>query len=151
MNETNNDKNQKPKTSKLAKASIICIGVFFGLILVMFGFYILMGLSIGIFVTIDNSYPWLAAFIPEGFFTWLFESTWPTWFERGYFLVLKYTFFGAPILGIAALIHIWLSKRRLRGIYLAISAIVIPIAITLFLIGLNHAKIAIQRSVCVSS
>lgn len=59
-------------------------------------------------------------------------------------------FFGAPILGIAALIHIGLSRGRLRGIYLAIPAILIPIALTLFLIGLTHAKTAIQRSVCVS-
>ena len=80
MNETDTDQNQKPKTSKLAIASIICLGLSFIICCSMRSFVV---------------------------------------------------FFVIPIVGIAALIHIWLSKGRLRGIFLAIASIVIPICLLL--------------------
>ena len=100
MNETNKEQNQKPRTSKLAIASIICLGLSF------------------VFC-----------------------------FSMGNALV----FFVVPTVGVAALIHIGLSKGRLRGKGLAFSAIVIPICLLILVPSMNHLKRYIQRTLCASN
>jgi len=144
MNEKNNDQNQKKKTSKLAKASIICLGVFFGLVVARVVIPLLSGILILLF-------GFFSSLISEHeVVTDLSGPSVPHWLEMGFYLALKCTFFGAPTLGISALIHIRLSKERLRGIGLAKSAIVVSIAIFLFFMGAPHLKSYLQRSVYVS-
>ena len=99
MNETDTDQNQKPKISKLAIASIICLGLSF-----------VICCSMGSVVV----------------------------------------FFYIPIAGIAALIHIGLSKGRLRGTGLAIMSIVIPICLLLTFISMRNLKWYLQRTVYIS-
>ena len=111
MNEANNEQNQVPKTSKLAIASIICIGVF---CIIFHGMCCL---------------------------------PFPEWFFR---LAIPGFLFTSPILGIAALIHIRLSKGRLRGRGLAITSIVISIILFLFNIGMTHLTRHLKRTVYIS-
>jgi len=130
MNETNNDQKQKPRTSKLAIASIICIVVFFGLICAMVVLPILIitwSVLVGLVSTIFSEYPVETEM-----------ADWPTWFEQVFTFfpfALLGTFLAAPILGIAALIHIRLSKGRLSGIGLAVSATAISGAIIISMLA----------------
>ncbi len=100
MNKKSSEPEQKPKTSKLAIASIICLGLSF------------------VFC-----------------------------FSMGSVVV----FFYIPIVGIVALMHIGLSKGRLRGKGLAIMSIVIPICLLLTFISMRNLKWYIQRSFCASN
>ena len=99
MNEKSSEQGQKPKTSKLAIASIVCLGLSF-----------VICCSMGSVVV----------------------------------------FFYIPIAGIAALIHIRLSKGRLRGTGLAIMSIVIPICLLLTFISMRNLKWYLQRTVYIS-
>ena len=125
MNETNNNQRQKPKTSKLAIASIICLGLFFGLIAAL-PLVIIFAL---LFTTSE----------------WAFGLC-----QRITSLASLVTLFATPILGVAALIHIGLSKEWLRGIGLAITAIVISMPILLFLMSLPHLIRHLQRTAYIS-
>jgi hypothetical protein len=100
MNEKSSEPEQKLKTSKLATASIICLGVCFGLSC--------LGL------------PFVLFFVPI-------------------------------ILGIAALIHIGLSKGRLSGRWFAVSGITVSILMALFLHGVSNKHYLLHRTVCQSN
>ncbi len=119
MNETNNDQSQKPRTSKLAIASITFLVALF--------IFILWLLILAILIT-----PW----------NWLENLNWPHWLWAPVLLVL----FGSPltalILGVAALIKIKLSGGHLAGKKRAAASIIISAVI---LIALSWVFVVVSK------
>jgi prepilin-type processing-associated H-X9-DG protein len=97
MNEKNAKQSQKPRTSKLAKASFACLLVFLG--------FIVSNIMLLLFFQNVYANPWVKIASAIVFFGSLLAS---------------------PVLGIMALIKIKLSKKVLRGKGFAIPAITIP-------------------------
>lgn len=105
MNEKNTDQKQKPRTSKLAIASFVCILIFLGI-----GF-------------------------PETFLGQFSGNLdLPVWFIKIIFMVMVGTFFGALILGMTALRRIKRSGGLLTGKGFAIPSIAIPLFLVIIFV-----------------
>ena len=112
MNETNKNQKQKPRTSKLAKVASNSLFVPFGLFISLF----------------------LLSLILE-------KEDFPDWFTFNVFnIILFISTFVAFILGLVALIHIWLGKCRLSGMNRSVSVMVISGAFIICLLEAGKTR-----------
>lgn len=134
MNETNNEQNQKPKTSKLAMATLLCL---VGGPIIGFGIFCLGELI--------PPFWWALSDKPD-------PVLWGDALLTTGFLIILAGILAAPILGAAAIVSIVRSKGKLIGLPLAIVPTILAVLICAYLVFASFwIKSRAQRITCSSN